>query len=145
MTNIKVDDLVQIDPLVGKFSGQVFRVTAVPGGRRKNVSAVPVSGSGQGVKGDPTLFVLPGDSRWVPTDRNVETPPVATLVAYESPRLVLGSVFRIHGRDGLWVALGETAGKWRAAKLGGDDNRYLRGVVSSMVAEVLDPAALQLG
>lgn len=65
----------------------------------------------------------------------------AAARAYVStPILWAGTVFRMTGREGLWVVLAQNAsGRYRAAKLGGDGGRYLTNIDARHMT-VVDPS-----
>lgn len=135
--HFNVDDLVQVHPqYAGKYAGITYRVTAVPGGSRTKVAAEPVAG-GRGLKGHPELFIGTGHAAWVgpKTVAEPET-PVAPLV--------LGTVITLKSRAGFFVITGETAGKFRAALLGGDDNAYVKGITRASIDRIFAPAEFTL-
>lgn len=135
-----IGDIVQVDPIIPnsqRWAGVVLRVTAVPGGQRKNVSAEPISG-GPGVKGHPSIFIQPGHERWVGDPLAAFDAADAAAEATPTESLTLGSIIKLKSRPhGWYVIIGTSGAKWRAALLGGDGDRYVRNVTRASIERVL--------
>lgn len=116
MNTFELGDLVTPDPGAGwppEIVGKCYRITAVPGGSRKNYIAARVDG-GRGLRSK-GYGLLPWSDGAVPDE--VVMP-------------VLGAVVEVVGHDGYFVVIGFTqrGQAMRVAPLGGDENRYLTNV-----------------
>lgn len=108
--------------------GVVYRVTAVPGGSRKKVAAVPVSPPGaRGINFPPELL-LPAANGEADRQKFVVATPLQRRIV--GPPLVEGSIvtikkaWRDYRTDEALVVLRNTsAGRVSLGRLGGDDHR----------------------
>ena len=128
--SIQIGDSVQITPeQAGKYLGVTMTVHSIA--RTNAVLNVP--GDSRRLKCPIALLIEP--------QTNAEAG--AALLATLSDALYPGTVVRLKSRPGdLFVVLAQnSAGHYRAAKLGGDDGRYLTRISRSAM-EVVDVAAM---
>lgn len=125
-----VGDLVQVNPMFAspKDKGVVWEVTAVPGGRRRNVSVQRLDSPDTVGDAAPSVFIGKDHPAWVGTKDD------ATLRATKvtAPDLTVGMVITVPRYTGLYVVTGVTNGKARAHRLGGSpDGKYLTGILAA--------------